>query len=245
MSGGVQRVAIVTGGGRGIGRASVLRLAQDGADVVVAEIGEFGADVVPEVEALGRRAEFVHTDVADRSSVENMVAHTLERFGRIDILVNSAGILGREVGFLGLEDEDWEHLLSINLMGVVYCCRAVLPQMLDQGYGRIVSISSGARRGADNVPHYGASKAAVVSLSNGIANSYARQGVLVNCVEPGRALTDMVVPRFDAEHLASPPGVPIGRYSSAEEVAEVVAFLCSERCTYTVGAVYRVSGAAG
>jgi NAD(P)-dependent dehydrogenase (short-subunit alcohol dehydrogenase family) len=240
-----RRVAIVTGGGRGIGRASALRLAQAGRDIVIADIGDFGEAVVPEIERLGRRALFIKTDVADRAQVEAMVARTLEAFGRIDILVNCAGILGVERPFLEQPDSEWERVLAVNLHGVYYCCRAVLPHMLRQRWGRIVTISSGARRGAALLAPYAVSKGAVVALMRSIANCYAKDGVLANCVEPGRALTDMVIPRFSPEHLANPPGVAIGRYADPDEVAVVVTYLCSEENTYTVGAVWRVAGTAG
>jgi NAD(P)-dependent dehydrogenase (short-subunit alcohol dehydrogenase family) len=239
------RVAIVTGGGRGIGLASALRLAGAGRDVVIADIGEFGQESADQVAALGRRARFIPTDVADQDSVRALVAETLRDFGRLDILVNCAGVLGREESFLERDDAEWHRVIDINLHGVYHTCRAVLPPMLAQGWGRIVTISSGARRGAAHVTPYAVSKGAVVSLMRSIANAYAKDGVLANCVEPGRALTDMVVPRFTPEFLANPPGVSIGRYSSADEVAVVVNYLCSEENTYTVGAVWRVGGTAG
>ena len=116
--------------------------------------------------------------------------------------------------------------------------------MLKQGWGRCVTITSGARHGATNLVPYGTSKGAVFSLVNALGNAYPKQGVFVNGVEPGRALTEMVVPRFSAEHLAN-PGTPVGRYSDAEEVAEVVEMLSSERNTYTTGSVWSVKGGTG
>ncbi len=239
------RVAIVTGGGRGIGLASALRLAAAGRDIVIADNGEHGQAAAEQITAIGRQATFIRTDIADPAAVRALADETLRRFGRIDILVNCAGVLGREEGFLEREDAEWHRVLNINLHGVYHACQAVLPTMLAQGWGRIVTISSGARRGAPQLVPYATSKGAVVSLMRSIANGYAAQGVLANCVEPGRALTEMVVPRFSAEFLANPPGVPIGRYSEADEVAVVVNYLCSEENTYTVGAVWRVAGAAG
>ena len=239
------RVAIVTGGGRGIGLASALRLAEAGREVVIADVGEFGQAAAEQVAALGQRARFIHTDVTDQASVRAVVDETLRDFGRLDILVNCAGVLGREEAFLERDDAEWHRVIDINLHGVYHTCRAALPPMLTQGWGRIVTISSGARRGAPQLAPYAVSKGAVVSLMRSIANAYAKDGVLANCVEPGRALTDMVVPRFTPEFLANPPGVAIGRYSSADEVAVVVNYLCSEENTYTVGAVWRVGGTAG
>ncbi len=239
------KVAIVTGGGRGIGLAAALRLARDGRDIVIADSGDHGAQAADQIAALGRTARFIRTDVADPGAVRALVAETLATFGRVDILVNCAGVLGREEPFLERDDDEWHRVLDINLHGVYHACRAVLPAMLTQGWGRIVTISSGARRGAPLLAPYATSKGAVVSLMRSIANAYAAQGVLANCVEPGRALTDMVVPRFSAEFLAQPPGVPIGRYAAADEVGVVVSYLCSEENTYTVGAVWRVAGGAG
>ncbi|MCC6629414.1 MAG: SDR family oxidoreductase [Chloroflexi bacterium] len=242
---GTARVAIVTGGGRGIGRAAALRLARDGRDVVIAEVGDFGATVVPEIEALGRRALYVPTDVADHAAVEAMVAATLAHFGRLDILVNCAAVLGTETPFLETPDSEYARILGINLTGVWHCCRAVLPAMLAQQWGRLVTITSNARHGVPALAPYAISKAGVVALMNSIANSYAKQGILANCVEPGRALTDMIVPRFTPEYLANPPGVAIGRYADPAEVAEVIGVLCSDEITYVVGAVWRVAGTAG
>lgn len=239
------RVAVVTGGGRGIGRAAALRLAHDGRDIVIAEVGDFGAAVVPEIEALGRRALYVPTDVADYAAVEAMVAATLAYFGRLDILVNCAAVLGTETPFLETPDSEYARILGINLTGVWHCCRAVLPAMLAQQWGRLVTITSNARHGVPALAPYAISKAGVVALMNSIANSYAKQGILANCVEPGRALTDMIVPRFTPEFLSNPPGVAIGRYADPAEVAEVIGVLCSDEITYVVGAIWRVAGTAG
>jgi NAD(P)-dependent dehydrogenase (short-subunit alcohol dehydrogenase family) len=240
-----RRVAIVTGGGRGIGKASALRLAQDGRDIVIADVGEYGEEAAREVADLGVRAIAVHADVADEESVRAMVDRVMSEFGRLDILVNCAGILGLEKPFHEQTNENWHRVLAINLTGVWNCCQAVIPAMRERGYGRIVTISSGASRGAPNVPPYGVTKAGVKALMGAIARTYAKENIFANCVEPGRALTDMVVPRFSAEFLANPPGVPIGRYSSADEVAVVVNFLCSEENTYISGSTYKVNGGAG
>jgi NAD(P)-dependent dehydrogenase (short-subunit alcohol dehydrogenase family) len=134
--------------------------------------------------------------------------------------------------------------MRINLYGVFYAHQAAIPHMLAGGWGRCVTITSGARHAATNVLPYGVSKGAVYSLVGALVNAYPGHNVLVNGVEPGRALTEMVVPRFSEEFLAN-PGTPIGRYSDAEEVAEVVEFLTSERNTYTTGSVWSVKGASG
>jgi len=239
-----QRVAVVTGGGRGIGRACALRIAQEGRDVVIAEVGDFGAEVVPEVEALGQRALFIQTDVTDEASVRQMVAQTIEAFGRLDILVCCAGILGLEAPFLEQSAAQFDRVMRINVYGVYHAHQAALPHMLARGWGRCVTITSGARHAATNQVPYGVSKGAVYSFIGALGNAYPKQGVFVNGVEPGRALTQMVVPRFSPEFLAN-PGNPMGRYADPEEIAEVVEFLCSERNTYTTGSVWSVKGGTG
>jgi NAD(P)-dependent dehydrogenase (short-subunit alcohol dehydrogenase family) len=238
------RVAIVTGGARGLGRACALRLAETGRDIVIADILEAGRSVVQEVQALGRRGRFVPTDVTDEAAVRRMVDETLAALGRIDILVCCAGILGLEAPFLEQSAAQFDKVMRINVYGVYYAHQAAIPPMLRQGWGRCVTITSGARHGVPTQVPYSVSKGAVYSLIAALGNAYPKQNVFVNGVEPGRALTDMVVPRFTPEFLAN-PGNPIGRYADPEEVAEVVEFLTSERNTYTTGSVWSVKGASG
>jgi NAD(P)-dependent dehydrogenase (short-subunit alcohol dehydrogenase family) len=240
-----RRVAIITGGARGIGRACALRIAEEGRDVVIADVLDAdGPNVVAEIDALGQKALYIHTDVSDESAVKSMVAQTVDAFGRLDILVCCAGILGKEVPFHEQTAEMFDRVMKINVYGVFYAHQVAIPHMLEQGWGRCVSITSGARFGATHVVPYGTSKGAVWSFVAALGNAYPKQGVFVNGVEPGRALTEMVVPRFSKEFLDNPP-VAIGRYSDAEEVAEVVEFLTSERNTYTTGSVWSVKGATG
>jgi NAD(P)-dependent dehydrogenase (short-subunit alcohol dehydrogenase family) len=239
-----RRVAIITGGARGLGRASALRIAEEGRDIVIADLLDEGPQVVKEVEALGQEALFIKTDVTDEAAVHSMVAQTVERFGRLDILVCCAGILGWEKPFLEQTVAQFDKVLKINLYGVYHAHQAAIPHMLKGGWGRCVTITSGARHGATNQVPYGVSKGAVYSLVAALGNAYPKENVFINGVEPGRALTDMVVPRFTPEFLAN-PGNPIGRYSDPEEVAEVVEFLTSERNTYTSGSVWSVKGSTG
>lgn len=240
-----RRVAIVTGGARGLGRASALRLAEEGRDIVIADLlEEQGQNTVKEIEALGQSAVYVHIDVTDEAAVHAMVNGAVERFGRLDILVCCAGILGWEKPFLEQTAAQFDKVMRINLYGVYYAHQAAIPHMLNGGWGRCLTITSGARHGATNQVPYGVSKGAVYAFVAALGNAYPKQNVFVNGVEPGRALTDMVVPRFTPEFLAN-PGNPMGRYSDPEEVAEVVEFLCSERNTYTTGSVWSVKGATG
>ncbi len=240
-----RRVAVVTGGARGIGRASALRMAEAGRDIVIADLqDEHGRSAVAEIEALGQRALYIPTDVTDESAVHGLMEQTVAEFGRLDILVCCAGILGKEAPFLEQSAAQFDKVLKINLYGIYYAHQAAIPHMLAGGWGRCLSITSGARHGATNQVPYGVSKGAVHSFIGALGNAYPKQNIFVNGVEPGRALTDMVVPRFTAEFLAN-PGNPMGRYSDAEEVAEVIEFLCSERNTYTTGSVWSVKGSTG
>jgi NAD(P)-dependent dehydrogenase (short-subunit alcohol dehydrogenase family) len=239
-----RRVVVITGGARGIGAACALRIAAEGRDVVIADIDPDGAEIARQVEGLGQSALFVPTDVTSEEAVRSLAARTVAEFGRLDILVCCAGVLGLEAPFLEQPAAQFDRVLRINLYGVYYAHQAAIPAMLERGWGRCVTITSGARHGATNQVPYGVSKGAVYALVGALGNAYARQGVFVNGVEPGRALTQMVVPRFSAEHLAN-PGTPIGRYADPEEIAEVVEFLCSERNTYTTGSVWSVKGGTG
>ena len=239
-----RRVAVVTGGSQGIGRASAIRIAEEGRDIVIVDIDPTGEAVTKEIEALGQRAIFVKTDVTDETAVHTAISRAVQEFGRLDILVCCAGILGIEKPFLEQTAQQFDKVMRINVYGAYYAHQAAIPYMLKGGWGRCVTITSAARHGSPNQVPYSVSKGAVYSLVNSLGNAYPKEGVFVNGVEPGRALTQMVVPRFSAEHLAN-PGTPIGRYSDAEEVAEVVEFLCSERNTYTTGSVWSVKGGTG
>ncbi|WP_332643532.1 SDR family NAD(P)-dependent oxidoreductase [Aeromicrobium sp.] len=235
-------VAVVTGGSRGIGQATALRLAQDGCAVTVADVNPAGAEVAAQIVANGGHARFIETDVADSNSVASMVAETESAFGKVNVLAAVAAILGDEHSVVDLPLSEWQRVIDVNLTGVLNCSQAVLPSMIDQGWGRIVAVSSHARFGVPERLPYGVSKAGVLALIGAIAYGYARAGILANCVDPGRVLTDMIVPRYDSEYLANPPGVSIGRFAQPEEIAEVIGFLCSPRNTYAVGALWEASG---
>ncbi|MDP6041290.1 MAG: SDR family oxidoreductase [Candidatus Latescibacteria bacterium] len=241
-----RRVALITGGARGIGGATAVRIAEEGRDVVIADIlPEEAAETVGKIEALGQKAIYVETDVTDEAAVQACVAQAMETFGRLDILVCCAGVLGWEKPFFEQPVTQFDKVMRINVYGVYHFHQAVIPHMLEGGWGRCVTMTSGARNGSPNQVPYSVSKGAVYSFVQALGNVYCKEGVFVNGVEPGRALTDMVVPRFSAEHVANPPGQPMGRYSDPEEVAEVIEFLCSERNTYTTGSVWSVKGSKG
>lgn len=241
-----RRVALITGGARGIGGATALRIAAEGRDVVIADVlVDEGAERVAKIEAVGQRALFVKTDVTDETAVQACVARTVEAFGRLDILVCCAGILGWEKPFFEQPVAQFDRVMRINVYGVYHFHQAAIPHMLNRGWGRCVTITSGARNGSPNQVPYSVSKGAVYSFIGALGNAYCKDGVFVNGVEPGRALTEMVIPRFSPEYIANPPGQAMGRYSDPEEVAEVIEFLCSERNTYTSGSVWSVKGGRG
>lgn len=237
-----RRIAVVTGGSRGIGAATAMKFADDGCAVAIADVNPAGAEIAAQIEDGGGTARFFETNVADAASVAAMVGGVESAFGKIDILAAIAAILGDEHPVTELPATEWQRVIDINLTGVLHCCQAVLPNMIEQGWGRIVAVSSHARFGAPERLPYGVSKAGVVSLIGAIAYGYASSGVLANCVDPGRVLTDMIVPRYDAEFLDKPPGVAIGRFAQPEEIAEVIAFLCSERNSYVVGSLWEATG---
>jgi NAD(P)-dependent dehydrogenase (short-subunit alcohol dehydrogenase family) len=166
-----RRVALVTGGARGLGRAAALRIAEEGRDIVIADLLDIGNDVVKEVEALGQRAIYVPTDVTDEAAVQSLVQKTVDTFGRLDILVCCAGILGLEAPFLEQSVKQFDKVIKINLYGVYHAHQAAIPHMLKQGWGRCVTITSGARHGATNQVPYGVSKGAVFAFIAALGNA--------------------------------------------------------------------------
>ncbi|MEE3232673.1 MAG: SDR family oxidoreductase [Candidatus Latescibacterota bacterium] len=239
------RVACITGGGRGLGRATAIRLAQAGRDVVIFDLLETESkQTVEDIQGQGQKGLHIKVDVSDFSQIESAVERVIDLWGRIDILVCCAGILGWEKPFFEQTPEQFKRVMSINVNGVYFAHQTIVPHMLERKWGRCVTITSGARRGSPNQVPYSVSKGAVFSLVSSLGNAWVKEGVFVNGVEPGRALTEMVIPRFSVEHLED-PGNPMGRYSDPEEVAEVIEFLCSERNTYTTGSVWSVKGATG
>ena len=247
-------VAIVTGAGRGIGRATALELARLGADIVVAELDKAGAErTAGEVKAAGRRALALATDVTRRADLDAMVARTLADLGRIDILVNNAGIY-RAAATLEVTEEHWDAVLDINAKALFFACQAVLPAMIARKRGCIVNLASMAGKvgSRTNLP-YNASKAAVVSITKSLALAHAEHGIRVNCVCPGFVETDMwnMVAREQGKLLGLSPEeftrqrkaqVPLGRMEKTEDVANVIGFLATERAGYMTGQALNVTG---
>ena len=239
------RVALVTGAGRGMGRASAERIAADGARVVVNDLDETrAARVVARLVSEGAEAVGVAADVSDAVDVNRLVDTAKEKFGDVDILVNNAGVL-RRTGILALDEDEWDLVLDVNLKGTYLCTRAVLPAMKAAGWGRVVNISSSAGRSVSTLggPHYTTAKAAVLGFTRAVAKEMAPFGITLNAVCPGLVNTEMV-----SEVITGPQAqdyadsFPIGRLAEPEEVAELVAFLASDRAAYITGASLDING---
>jgi len=216
------RTAIVTGGMQGIGAAIATRLKASGAEVVVWDL-----DGSPKV------------DVSDPSSIQN----ALKNLKKIDVLVNNAGIAGKNASTVDYPIEEWERVLRVNLTSQFLCCRAVAPHMVKAKYGRIVNIASIAgKEGNPNAVAYSASKAGVIALTKSLGKELAQSGVLVNCVTPAAAKTaifEQMTEQFIQFMLSK---IPMGRFVNVDEIASLVCWLASEDCSFSTGAVFDISG---
>jgi NAD(P)-dependent dehydrogenase (short-subunit alcohol dehydrogenase family) len=239
-----RRVAIVTGGSGALGTAMCERFVRDGVRVAVADVGLEPAEALArQLDASGEMAIGVAVDITDYSSVEAMVAAVLAWAGQIDILVNNAGIGEGLIPAWEMPLETWQKTIDVDLTGVFHGCRAVLPTMLEQGYGRIINISSIAgKEGKHNPVAYASAKAGVIGLTKALAFEVADKGILVNAITPGSIMTrnwshlpedqiDLVRKRH-----------PIGRLGRPEEVAAMVAWLASDEPSFSTGAVFDISG---
>jgi 3-oxoacyl-[acyl-carrier protein] reductase len=238
------KVAIVTGGSRGIGRAVSLRLAREGADVAVVFAGnrEKAEAVVGEIQEMGRRAVAIQADVSQAEQVDAMVKRVIEAFDRVDILVNNAGIT-RDNLLLRLKEEDWDAVLNTNLKGVFLCTKAVTRQMMKQRFGRIINISSVVGLiGNPGQANYVAAKAGVIGLTKTAARELASRGITVNAVAPGFIETDMTAVLGEDTREQMLGQIPLGRFGSAEDVAGAVAFLASDDAGYITGQTLNVDG---
>lgn len=238
------RVALVTGGSRGIGRAICLALADDGAAVAINYQGSERAarDVAREVTEGGGAAEVFQADVSEREAVQRMKKEVLARFGHVDIVVNNAGIT-RDKSFIRMDEEAWASVLSVNLNGVFHCTKAFLDGMLERRYGRIVHISSVVgQMGNYGQANYAAAKAALFGLTKTLAKELATRGITVNAVAPGFIETEMVaaVPEEIRNKILAQ--IPMGRFGTAGEVAKAVVFLVSDDASYITGQTLSVNG---
>ena len=238
------KTAVVTGGGRGIGRAVCLELAARGADLVLCYAGsEATARQTAEAcEAMGVKALTVRCDVSRPEQVARLTEAALQEFGRIDILVNNAGIT-RDGLLMSMKEEDFDQVIAANLKGTFLCMKAVSRQMVKQRYGRIVNLSSvvGLRGNAGQV-NYAASKAGVVGMTKSAAKELAGRGVTVNAVAPGFIDTDMTAAMPERARAATLASIPMGKMGAAEDVAKAVAFFASDSAAYITGQVLSVDG---
>lgn len=233
----------MTGGARGIGLAIANRLLQSGASVSLWDMDAAAlTQASKELKALGT----VHTAVTDITSAESVATAataTAAALGKLDILINNAGIAGTNAKTWETDPKEWRRVLEINLTGPFHCCRAVIPHLLHNGYGRIVNIASIAgKEGNPNAAHYSASKAGVISLTKSLGKELATSNVVVNCVTPAVIATDILkqMSQSHIDYMLSK--IPMGRFGKTEEAAALVAWLCSEDCSFTTGAVFDLSG---
>lgn len=238
------QVAIVTGAGQGIGEAIAARLASAGAQIVIADLHLGPARQVAErLRSQGAKADAIELNVSDGTSVEAAFGQVAAQSGRIDILVNNAGVAGRAAPIWEQSDEDWQSVVDVNLTGVFRCCRAAIPRMREQNYGRVVNIASVAgKEGNPNMVPYSATKAGVIAMTKSIAKEVATQDICVNAVTPAVIRTPILNQLTEEQVAYMTSRIPRGRTGTVEEVAAVVHFLCSRDCSFVTGQTYDVSG---
>jgi 2-dehydro-3-deoxy-L-rhamnonate dehydrogenase (NAD+) len=235
------RHAIVTGGATGLGHAIAARLIGSGGSVTL-----WDRDIVAArgaAEALGAGTQAVEVDVSSHQAVLEAVESTVRQAHRVDALVNSAGITGPNAKTWEYPVQAWQQVLDVNLTGLFHCCREVVPLMRAAGYGRIVNIASVAGKdGNPNASAYSASKAAVIALTKSLGKELADTGVRVNCVTPA-AVKTAIFEQMSEQHIQFMLSkIPMGRFGTPEEVAALVAWLCTEECSFSTGAVFDLSG---
>lgn len=238
------KVALVTGASRGIGRAIALELADKGAHVVVNYAGNEAKanEVVKEIKALGRDSLAIQADVSNEESVQQMIKKTVEHFKKLDILVNNAGITKDNL-MMRMKEEDFDDVININLKGVFLCTKAVTRQMMRQRHGKIINVASivgvGGNPGQAN---YVAAKAGVIGLTKTTAQELASRNILVNAVAPGFIATDMTDELTDEQQKAILEKIPLAKLGQAEDVARVVRFLASDDAGYITGQTIHIDG---
>ena len=239
---GERQVALITGATRGIGKEIALELAQNGYDIAVNYRGTIDEDLKKEIEANNVRCEFVEADVSNFEQCESMIKETIEKYGRIDVLVNNAGIT-KDGLIMRMKKEDFEAVIDVNLVGTFNLTRNVIPYMIKQKSGRIINVSSvvGVAGNAGQT-NYSASKAGVIGFTKSLAKEVASRNILVNAVAPGFIDTDMTKVLSDSVKEGINAQIPLRRMGSPREVAKVVKFLASEDSSYVTGQVINIDG---
>ncbi len=238
------RTALVTGGSRGIGRAIAKALAKEGADVAInyQSNDAAAAEVVEEIQQMGRQAVTAKADVSDPLETYRMAQAVMKEFGHIDILVNNAGVTS-DKSFINMDHATWRKVLAINLDGVFNCTKVCIDQMVEQSYGRVVNITSVIGQiGNFGQANYAASKAGVAAMTKSLAKELASKGITVNAVAPGFIETEMVLAIPESAQTRLLNLIPLRRFGKAEEVAQMVVFLCSSDGDYVTGAELEVNG---
>lgn len=238
------KVALVTGGSRGIGRATAVALAKAGAKVVINYAGNTAAAqaTLEEIAALGGQAAAIQADVADGSAVEAMVKKALESFGRIDILVNNAGVT-RDNLLLRMKEEEWDSVMNTNLKGIFHCTKQISRVMIKQKCGKIINMTSVVGvMGNAGQSNYAAAKAGVIGFTKSMAKELASRGITVNAVAPGFIATDMTSGLSEEVKGQMANGIPLGRFGIPEDVAAAVVFLASDAANYITGQTLHVDG---
>ncbi|HUC60428.1 MAG TPA: SDR family NAD(P)-dependent oxidoreductase [Alphaproteobacteria bacterium] len=237
------RVAIVTGGARGIGLACAERLAASGAKLVLWD--RDGEALARAATTLGRGAkiETALVDITDETALGRAAAAAETALGKVDILINNAGITGPNVATWDYPPAEWRQVIEVDLTGAYLCCRALVPGMIRRGYGRIVNVASVAgKEGNPNAPAYSAAKAGLIALTKSLGKELAGKGVIVNCVTPAAAKTDLFAQMTETHIQYMLSKIPMGRFVETGEIAALVAWLASEECSFTTGGVFDISG---
>ena len=239
---GERQVALITGATRGIGKEIALELAQNGYDIAVNYRGTIDEDLKKEIEANNVRCEFVEADVSNFEQCESMIKETIEKYGRIDVLVNNAGIT-KDGLIMRMKKEDFEAVIDVNLVGTFNVTRNVIPYMIKQKSGRIINVSSvvGVAGNAGQT-NYSASKAGVIGFTKSLAKEVASRNILVNAIAPGFIDTDMTKVLSDNVKEGINAQIPLKRMGTPKEVAKVVKFLASEDSSYVTGQVINIDG---
>ncbi|KXK19280.1 MAG: 3-oxoacyl-[acyl-carrier-protein] reductase [Saprospiraceae bacterium] len=237
------KIAVITGGGSGIGRATALRFADEGAHVIIWDVADKkGEEAITALKDKGSNAAYYHVDTTDKEQIAKAAEDVISRYGRIDILINNAGIT-KDSTLLKMTDEQWERVIDVNLNGVYHCTRAIAPIMAQNNYGRIINASSVVGLfGNFGQTNYAATKAGLIGMTQTLSKELGRKGITVNAVAPGFIATEMIQLMPEDVLAGMEAKVPVKRLGQPEEVAALYAFLASDEAAYINGAVIRIDG---